>query len=174
MKKQHLNSEKKLAEIIGQVPLIIGIGNTLRGDDAAGTALLDLLDALGYPHLFDCGANPENYLYKIAGYPAKCRLWVDAIQFRGKPGEWKIFNRDEVAVYDISTHNFSPDLLSRFLENIKPATDFFLGIQPLQMQLGAPLSPDVKQTIDWLSRTIIQIYRSSGYQLKKGNQPQPK
>lgn len=174
MNKQQLNSEKKLAQLIAQIPLIIGIGNTLRGDDAAGIALLEQLEKLGYPHSFNCGANPENYLYKIAGYPAKYRLWVDAIQFRGKPGEWKIFNRDEVAVYDISTHNFSPDLLSCFLENIKTATDFFLGIQPLQMQLGTPLSLEVKQTVDWLSRTIIQIYRSSGYQLKNCNQPQPK
>jgi hydrogenase maturation protease len=155
-----VNEQVKLREIVQKHPLIIGIGNPLRGDDAAGIELVQRLQAQGYPHTLIVESNPENYLQRIAGMPGEVRLWVDIVNFAGEPGSWRIFSHSEIGHFAISTHNFSLELIFDFLHALRPVPDFCLGIQPEQTALGASLSPVVRKTIGELTQLIGTIWEN--------------
>ena len=155
----HMNNEKKLREIFFLFPTIIGIGNPLRGDDGAGVLLVDSLIRNSYSNALIVESTPENYLIKISRMPGKARLWVDVINWNAQPGDWRIFEKEEIGQYAISTHNFSPVVLTDYLCTLRNVPDYFLGIQPAKMNLGNGISPVVKLTVRKLTELILKIYR---------------
>ncbi|MBM3255213.1 MAG: hydrogenase 3 maturation endopeptidase HyCI, partial [Candidatus Omnitrophica bacterium] len=52
------------AHLSGKV-IILGIGNTLRSDDGAGSILANRIKDKVHFQVFDSGPTPENYLEKI-------------------------------------------------------------------------------------------------------------
>ncbi|MEJ2543110.1 MAG: hypothetical protein P8Y99_03500 [Calditrichaceae bacterium] len=59
----------------------IGLGNPLRGDDAAGLIFLNRLHALNKfkeAWFIEAGTNPENYLQQIVDCPASLVVFIDA------------------------------------------------------------------------------------------------
>ncbi len=148
-----------LRKILLQRPLILGIGNELRGDDAAGVALVRRIAQSGYSPTLLVYANPENYLERIARIPHTVRLWIDIVHFGAKPGEFRIFRPEEIEQFAISTHNFSLTVVFRYLQASRPAEDFLLGIQPAATALGAPLSAPVQRRVALLADFIGRIHR---------------
>ncbi|MBN2366749.1 MAG: hydrogenase maturation protease [Calditrichaeota bacterium] len=146
----------QLREILSPPPLIIGIGNELRGDDGAGIILIEKLRESGYPSLLNVYSNPENYLRKIAEIEKHHRLWVDVINWDAPPGDFRIFDSSEIKYFAISTHNFSPAVLLEFLKEYRNIPDYFLGIQPKNMQLGQALSSEVEETVEFLRDFIVE------------------
>ena len=62
---------------------IVGIGNRMKGDDAAGPMLIDLLDGRTKATCIDAGVAPENYLEKIvAAKPDVVLLWTGRARSR--------------------------------------------------------------------------------------------
>ncbi len=86
--------------------------------------------------------------------PGESRLWIDTIHWGAKAGKIKIFQKEEITHFAISTHNFSLSIITKFLEEFRSIPDFFLGIQPLRLDLGSELSKPVLQTINRLTRII--------------------
>ncbi len=154
-----MNDIKKLKDILSLFPAIIGIGNPLRGDDGAGVLLVEGLIRNGYSNALIVGATPENYLMKITQMPGEARLWVDVINWNAQPGDWRIFEKQEIGQYAVSTHNFSPVVLTDFLSTTRNVPDYFLGIQPEKLNLGDEITPAVKSTVNELTNTIIQAFR---------------
>ena len=152
--------DSRLPEILAQHPLIIGIGNELRGDDAAGIELVRRLDQAGYSPTLLVYTNPENYLRRISQIPHTVRLWVDIVHLVGRPGEFRILQAEEIDQVAISTHNFSLTVVFRFLQETHPADDFLLGIQPKSTELGAALSQEVSQSISAIARFILEVRRT--------------
>ena len=144
----------KLQSVIKLKPLIIGMGNELRGDDAAGIVLVQKLQKAGYPYTLVVFDTPENYLHKIASTKVKARLWVDIINWESHPGDYKIFLPQEIQHFAVSTHNYSPTVLIEYLTPQRAVPDYFLGIQPLNLSLGSKISDPVQQTIDELMQMI--------------------
>ncbi|MEJ2633754.1 MAG: hydrogenase maturation protease [Calditrichia bacterium] len=153
-----MDDSEILKEILSFDPLIIGIGNTLRGDDRAGVEFIRLLQQGGYSNCLAVHSAPENYLYKIAGMPGKMRLWADVVHWGGQPGEWKIFSTEEISRFAISTHNFSPSVLVEFLKPVNDIPDYFLGIEPVSLQLGENWSETVENTVRMLAVQILNYY----------------
>lgn len=143
-----MSENRKLEEILSLNPVIIGIGNTLRSDDGAGVELVQRLIAGGYRNALIVFSNPENYLRKIARMPGDARLWIDIINWNAIPGDFKIFDSNEIGQFAISTHNFSADVLVEFLTTMKNIPDYFLGIQPQNTALGEGFSKPVAAAID--------------------------
>ena len=77
---EHLKSHLK-----GKV-VILGIGNTLRSDDGAGSILASRIRDKAPYIVYDCGASPENYLGKIVQDKPDTVLIIDAADFGAKPG----------------------------------------------------------------------------------------
>ncbi len=147
--------QKQLNEILLKIPVIIGIGNEMRGDDGAGIEIIKRLQKNGISNTLAVNSTPENYLQKIAMMPGNARLWIDIINWNGEPGETKIFDTDTISHYTISTHNFSLVVIINFLKDLKNVQDYFLGIQPQNLTLGDPISKPVAETVDVLVEYII-------------------
>ncbi len=153
---------RRLEEILRVNPLIIGIGNELRGDDGAGIALVRRISRNGYSPTLLVYANPENYLRRIAAIPHRVRLWTDIVHFGGNPGDFRILSPEEIDRVAISTHNFSLTVLFRYLQESHPAREFLLGIQPRSTALGEPLTPEVQHIVDVLADFISRINEAGG------------
>jgi hydrogenase 3 maturation protease len=102
---------------------VLGVGNRLRGDDAIGCLVCDELskeripgskDAMGpvpdtgpldastprplsdSVFVLDCGSTPENYVQPVADRKPTRILVVDCCNYGAKPGEFRLFSREEV------------------------------------------------------------------------------
>ena len=130
---------------------ILGFGNRLWGDDGAGSVLAERLRAANpKAAVFDAGMVPENYLEKVAAAKPDTVLLIDAADFGGEPGEWRIFSGEDLAFTGLSTHAGSPRMLAAYLEQRTGAKVKLLAIQPLDIEEGAELSRAVSTSISHL------------------------
>jgi hydrogenase 3 maturation protease len=153
------NLSDQLKEIITPNTLILTLGNTLKGDDAAGPAVAEKLKPEIPDNIIDAGTTPENYIQPIINKNPKVLLIIDAINFDAEPGTIKIFPPDKIKSMAVSTHAPSPQL---FLDVIKSSISpriCFLAIQPAQTQLGTPLSTQIQQAIDSLAGTLTALLK---------------
>lgn len=133
---------------------IVGIGNITKGDDGAGPELirrlkLSQLSTLNSKlFLVDAGEVPENYLEKIVQYKPDTILLVDAIDFKGKPGEVKIFNSSDLDSIHISTHCSSLSLVINYIKQESISDVFLIGIQPQNLNIGEGLSKSVSSALE--------------------------
>jgi hydrogenase 3 maturation protease len=137
---------KKINE--GKKVLIIGIGNRLKGDDGVGSIIAEKLkEKIREENLFviDAENAPENYTGKIKEISPELLLIIDAVDFNSYPGDFRIFEIDEIKDTTVSTHNFSISLLKKF---IKVDEIYLLGIQPENISFGENLSERVKKSVE--------------------------
>jgi len=139
----------KLQQLLKGRVAIVGIGNTLRGDDGVGPYIANALKSTRIDVLIlDAGSTPENYLGKIVKFKPDMVLLIDALELGGKAGEYRITGAAKLKDTTLSTHNFSSKLLIDYLKEEADADVFMLGIQPESIKLGEGLSDDVKKTAD--------------------------
>jgi hydrogenase maturation protease len=136
---------------------VIGIGNTLRQDDSIGIVLLDKLkqkkEELNEKIEFiDGGSGGMNLLHYLADFDKV--FIIDAVDFGGKPGEFRFFQKDDVVSKKIKIHfsthendflkiiNLSEEL------NEMPEKLFIFGIQPKNMGIGSNLSPELSESLE--------------------------
>jgi len=136
--------------------IILGIGNTLRSDDAAGSALASRLEGKVPFAVYDSGANPENYLEKIAKEKPDNLVIIDAADFGGKPGEFRAIEAEELKTVNLfSTHNASISLLTNYLQSQIKVDIIILIIQPKSIAFGDQLSPQVAEAISKLESWFL-------------------
>ncbi len=143
----------------GSKTLIVGIGNTLKGDDGAGPAVCrELRREKTSIEVIDAAAVPENYIQSIIKKTPQSLLIIDAADFDAAPGTISIFEPQQLNSIVISTHTLSPRL---FIDMVRQAIDVdvcFIGIQPAQTDLGQPLSPPVAEAVRRLSRIVAAVF----------------
>lgn len=132
--------------------VIVGIGNELRGDDAAGVKIVRLLKKRQKTkaELIDAGAVPENYLGKISKIKPGVVILIDAAEMELPPGTVKEIKSDELDSVSFSTHAGSLSLVIDFLKQETNADIRLIGIQPGKRDLGSEMSKQVKQAINLL------------------------
>ena len=138
--------------------LIVGIGNTLKGDDGAGSVACEQLAGKICAEVIDSGTVPENYIQPIIKKAPQNLLIIDAIDFGASPGTIRIFKPEQLDSFVISTHTLSPRLFADTVRQSIKVDVFFLGIQPAQIKLGQSISPQVSRAIRQLSHTLIEIF----------------
>lgn len=138
--------------------LILGIGNTLKGDDGAGPALCAEVKGRVSAEVIDAATVPENYISPIVKRAPEIIFIIDAVDFNAPPGTIKILTPQSLSSLTLSTHAPSPRLFVDLLRREIPADVFFLAIQPAQTELGKPLSPEVAQSVKSLADTLARIY----------------
>lgn len=141
--------------------LVLGVGNSLRGDDAVGPLVCARVDG---PRAVDCGDAPERYL-GLAGEEWVGRvLLVDAVDFGGEVGEVVFCTSDELVERFGTTHDSGLALLTRFLEKAYGTPTALLGVQPGNTSFGAQVSAVVLAAVDeiasWL--TVAASQRKPG------------
>ena len=148
----------QLKDVPFQDALIVGVGNTLRGDDGAGPLVCQELEAILPDHVIDAGTVPENHIGKIIKKAPQVLVIIDAIDHGAQPGNIRVFRADEINSMAISSHSLSPALfVDVVLNDISPDV-YLIGIQPKHISLGRPPSPEVSRSAQTLASLIRRAY----------------
>lgn len=143
---------------------IVGIGNILRGDDALGPKLIELLRARQplRASLFDCGTAPENYIFPILSTSCDTVVLIDAADLGIAPGGIKVIRLDEISNVSFSTHNPSPRLFTDLLRTGKDNMNIFvISVQPKSTVLGEPLSREVLDSLEALADVLSEVLKQA-------------
>jgi hydrogenase 3 maturation protease len=150
---------EQLSKLRDSKTLIIGIGNTLKGDDGAGPFVCQQLrDALVSAELIDAGTVPENYIQKIIKKAPQNLLVIDAIDFKAAPAAIEIFKPEQLSSFVSSTHALSPRLFAEMVSRDIKVDVYFIGIQPVHTRLGDAMSPQVLKAAKLLVQILIDVF----------------
>jgi hydrogenase 3 maturation protease len=150
---------EQLNKLRGSKTVIVGIGNTLKGDDGAGPLVCEQLRHAGVgTELIDAGTVPENYIQPIIKKAPQNLLIIDAIDFGASPGTISIFEPEQLSSLVFSTHILSPRLFVDMVCSALKVDVYFVGIQPAQTKLGQSVSAEVSRAVQWLVHTLTEIF----------------
>ncbi len=132
---------------------IIGLGNALRGDDAIGPEIIEILEAMGENdawQLIDAGADAFTVLEHLLGDTPV--LLIDCADMKIAPGGVKMFTVEEASLAEISKHvslhgfGFAEVYrMARQLGQCAPCK--IIGVQPREVAFDRELSLEVKKAI---------------------------
>jgi len=141
--------------------VLVGVGNSLLGDDGAGPALIHLLQGRlpGRIPVFlvDGGEAPEAYWGKITAYRPHAVLVIDAVDWGGEPGSVALVEEVEQRGHPCSTHRIPLNLFLDLLRMGTGADVFVLGIQPKALAFNAGMSPEVLRTVERVGDLVTDI-----------------
>jgi hydrogenase maturation protease len=141
--------------------VVIGVGNPLRGDDAAGVAVAERLRERVPPGVavVACGEEPSRLIEAWEG--AGTAVLVDAISSGGRPGTLHRFDAGEEALparaFRSSTHavGIAETIeLARALGRL-PRRVRVYGIEAGGFATGAALTPAVEAAVEALVESIL-------------------
>ena len=133
---------------------IMGIGNELRADDAAG--MLVVRQLLEYDSTFEkacarviqAGQAPENSTWVLRGFEPHLILLVDAADMGEVPGTVHWIAMEDISGLSASTHSLPLSMLAAYLKQEFDCQVGLLGIQPASNAFGRPVSLEVLQAVD--------------------------
>jgi len=146
-----------LRDILKGKIVILCVGNRDRGDDGVGPYLYDEIKEKTPHEVIDAGVVPENYTGVVTRLKPDAIIIVDAIQFEGEAGEWKLFSGEDLRAGRVSTHDVSPKLLIEYLKSSTNAGIYILGIKPKSNKFGEGLSKEVKNSMQLLVQDLISV-----------------
>lgn len=142
---------------------LVGVGNELNGDDAAGnqvaSRLMAIKDLPASFLSFDAGSLPENASGPLRRFAPDLVVLVDAADFGGHPGEIRWLEAKQIGGLSASSHTLPLSVLGKFLEAELHCRVAYLGIQPEQLTFTADLSPTVAQAVDEVVQEIRTLMR---------------
>ncbi|MFP3880618.1 MAG: hydrogenase maturation peptidase HycI, partial [Dehalococcoidia bacterium] len=144
--------------------IVMGIGNRLGGDDAAGTIVADMLNQKrqrldaplqGDITIIDAGTAPESYTSVIRQRRPDLLILVDAADMGLPSGASRTITPDRISTVSFSTHHMP---LSMFVSYV---TEFcgkvlLVGIQPERTETGSGISKAVRTSVGRLVDAILQ------------------
>lgn len=144
--------------------IVLGIGNRLGGDDAAGARVVDELGRRGPPAkgpsstelmAIDAGTAPESYTSVIRQRRPDLLILVDAADMGLPAGALRTITAGKISVLSFSTHSMP---LSMFISYVEPFCGkvLLVGVQPQQTETGGPISKAVRKGVKTLSEAILE------------------
>ncbi len=176
------------AKLAGRKCVVVGVGNDLRGDDAAGVRLAERLQAAlltpaggegaprdeqpvscgqvpspAHPFIFLAGDVPENYAVKVADLRPEVVLLLDAAAMGLAPGSCRLLRAEELPPVPGVTHRPSLEMFAAFVRLDCGAETYLLGIQPnlAHVGIGDPMSPEVETALEALEPILIEVLSPS-------------
>ncbi len=141
---------------------IVGIGNTLRSDDAAGILVARALATsrlLPDPKpvcVIDAGHAPENCTAELRRYAPDVVLLVDAVEMGEQPGHIRWVEMDEIEGMSASTHSLPLSMLASFLNWELKCEVTLLGIQLKSNDVGEIVSVEVLRAVNEIVNEIVE------------------
>lgn len=137
---------------------VVGVGNTLRGDDGAGVwvvrAMTERLHAAPGVLLVDGSTAPENFTGPLRRFRPDLVIEIDAAHLDQPAGTVAWVDWRDADGMSASTHTLPPSVLARFLSADLGCLVSLLGIQPATLEMGEELSPEVAKAVDQLARQL--------------------
>ncbi|WP_175059332.1 hydrogenase maturation peptidase HycI [Thermococcus sp. 2319x1] len=140
--------------------VVCGIGNDLRGDDAFGVYVVEMLkERVSNPKVvfLNCGEMPESYTGKIIRENPTHVIFIDAVHFEGKPGEIALADPEGTLGEAFSTHRMPLKLLVSYLKEHINAKFILIGAQPKQTGLFVEMSEELKESAERLVGILERI-----------------
>ena len=127
------------------VKLLLGVGNTMLGDDGIGPWVAERMkDCPGW-HAEDCGTAPENFTGVVKRMQPCLLVIVDAADMHLSPGAYRRIPTDAVGQAGFNTHSLPLTHIIEYLrESISAMPEIiFIGIQPGPVTFGDEVSAPV-------------------------------
>jgi hydrogenase maturation protease HycI len=135
--------------------VVVGIGNPLRGDDAAGSLVARSLAARWDGPVIDAEEVPERMLGAVAKERPAVVLLVDSVDMAAEPGALALLRHDDLSDYWPSTHRVPVALLMEYLNASTGAEPLLLAIQLEQVDLFRPVSSAVSESVSIVVDEIL-------------------
>ena len=140
---------------------LMGIGNTLRGDDGIGSIIARNFKDNDWLSL-DCGVAPENFTSIIKKNKPHLVVLIDVVEMDLKPGEFRIIPPEKINTMHLTTHSIPLSFLISYLKNFTREI-IFIGIQPKIIDYSTSISPEILKS----SQEIIKILKDKKINLIK-------
>lgn len=157
-----MSLEQGLREYFGESEkrvVIVGVGNPIRGDDAVGPRIIELLEEKPMKNvlLLNTESVPEAFTGKVEKFNPTHVLMVDAANFRGEAGETKLITGAQIGGQAISTHSLPLNIFISYIEKSLNVDVLLLGIQPVSIGLGEPMTAPLEAAAVSVANTLYQI-----------------
>ena len=140
--------------------VLIGMGNLDRSDDGLGIDLVSRLKTQHPDRVFsEHERSVEGIVLELFDRAEfETVLFIDAMDFGGKPGDVKIFSVNDIEKFvpAFSTHKIPISFLMKIIHE-NGRKPFLLGVQPESLELFGEMSLSVKTTLDRLSEKLTQF-----------------
>ena len=145
---------------------VVGIGNELNGDDAAGVRVASGLRALipptqpaGSPHVLviQAATAPESFTGPLRRFQPDLVILVDAAHWDAQPGSVNCIDWQEAQGLSASTHTLPPTLFAKFLIHELGCRVVLLGIQPQHLDFDRPVSPPVERAVAQVVQELTSL-----------------
>ncbi len=154
---------------------LVGLGNADWGDDAFGVRLADDLKSefrseckgsrcTGFglrSQVIIAGTAPERFIGQVSDGGFDHLIFLDVVEFGGRPGSVVLLNSDEMAARfpQVSTHKLSLGLLAKQVEADGRTKAWLLGVQPASLKPGVGLTPTVEATLQLLVELVQDLLK---------------
>jgi hydrogenase 3 maturation protease len=144
--------------------IVLGIGNRLGGDDAAGTCVIDELSRRRQPAkappltkimTIDAGTAPESYTSVMRQHRPDLLILVDAADMGLPAGVLRIITPAKISVLSFTTHSMPLSMFISYVEKFCGKV-VLVGVQPEQTETGQRISDAVRKSVKKLSAAILE------------------
>ena len=136
---------------------LLGIGNELNGDDAAGVLAARRLKGLVLPDswlVIEAGVGPEAYTGVLRRFEPELVLLVDAAHMGEAPGTVRVVDCAAASGFGGSTHTQPPSTLAEFLSADLGCRVLLVGIQPGHVDFDVPVTGAVLAAVEELAGVL--------------------
>lgn len=145
--------------------VVLGVGNAMKGDDAAGLIAAEILEK----GLADRSADParvrviraedvpENFTGRIREFGPDLVVIVDAARGGKRAGSVFPVDVSAIAFEDLSTHKVPLSAFVRYLDEDIGAKTLILGIQPAAVVFGGPVSAVVRKAAERVAASLLAV-----------------
>jgi hydrogenase 3 maturation protease len=144
--------------------VVLGIGNRLGGDDAAGNWLVDVLNHGQHKAktlrsveitAIDASTAPESFTSVIRQHRPDLLIMVDAADMRLPPGALRIIPPEKISILSFSTHHMPLSMFISYVEEFCGKV-MLIGVQPERTEMGRRISKAVRKSIMELAEAILE------------------
>lgn len=150
--------QNTLRNIFKTKAVVVGMGNPLRGDDGLGPALVERLKGRVKALCLNVANTPENYTGKIIQEDPENILIIDALHLGLKAGAYAFLTKEDIIKCGFSTHDISPHMFIKYLQDNTHADIYILGVQPKNISLGEEMSESVKKALEEITDLIMTAH----------------
>jgi hydrogenase 3 maturation protease len=141
---------------------VVGIGNELNGDDAAGMLIVRKLSPFIKDHpgiqVFEAGQALENITGALIRFRPDAILFIDALSVEAPPGSIHMLDPLLSQGFSASTHSLPLSVVIRYLLHEHPCDMHLLGVQVRDTAIGATLSSEVNRSIERITDEFKKMF----------------
>jgi len=141
--------------------VLVGIGNPLRGDDAAGCLVARRLEGTPGIIVVVSDETPERDVPRIVDLKPDLVILADAVAMGRPPGTVEVMDTAALTGYLPTTHRLPLALLADILRRASSAEVVVLAIQPDRVALGVDVSAGVAAAVERAAEWVREAARET-------------